>query len=363
MWNMFRGLSFNALLTGQITVEVYYWRLYRLVAIVTVSIFMFSLVADVGEFNYINIVLIPIWVLTVAFFGFHPWLILSSAAFGMAGAAAQNQTIASGIRAGLETWKKFVVHTALFGSVFFLTRFMVPIKSNPFMGLLLLGAMIVIGLWAWAFGEKATWYKRYIKYLALVAIATALVGLMNGKSSSSGSPNGAPGHSAAPHRGVIKSAVNTINKEVANLFTDDWTRVVEVECAVSWENNEGWCNAGILEPGIYHVNVKYDIIKIRQQDGEVFGVPPDGISVLENYASNQDFINEFKKEAPLGGNLRFASLVFRVGGTYIDPLHKEKIEVLQTAPAAFGINFPPRKTYYLGVQNTPLRVELIKLVE
>lgn len=180
------------LLNGRITVEDFYRRLYITAVIVTVAIFALSLVADVAGFNGLNIVLIPVWVIVVGYIGLHPAYLLLALTTGAAaslGRDADRQRVINGMKAALETWKQFFLHGALFGGVFFLTRFLVPIHNYPFAGLVMLGALITLGVWSWLYvpGE-ARWYRRYALILIFVSLGIGVFGTIVGKPKENGHP-------------------------------------------------------------------------------------------------------------------------------------------------------------------------------
>ena len=193
MWhllNIFRRDVIKDLLNGRITIEDFYRRAYFTIVFVTVVIFAISLAADVKGFNGLNIVLIPVWVIIVGYFGFHPTYILLALTTGGAaslGRDADRQRIIDGIKAAGGKWKEFFLHGAMFGGVFFLTRFLMPIREYPFAGMLLLGAVITLGLWAWIY-VGGTWYKRYALGVVLVSIAVSVFGTFAGKPTKDGHP-------------------------------------------------------------------------------------------------------------------------------------------------------------------------------
>ncbi len=189
MFNVLRRDIVADLLHGRITVEDFYRRMYFLAVAITGTILAVSLVADVAGMNGLNIVLIPLWVIVVGYFGFHPTYVLAAATIGAAaslGRDADRQRVIDGMGAALAKWKKFLLHGAMFGGVFFLTRFLVPIKIYPFAGMILLGALVTLGLWNWLY-ESGTVYKKYVLSLVLVSLAIGLYGAFSGKPASIGS--------------------------------------------------------------------------------------------------------------------------------------------------------------------------------
>lgn len=190
MFNILRRDIVADLMSGRITVEDFYRDMYFMAVAVTVAIFAGSLLADVGGFNGLNIVLIPMWVIIVGYFGFHPTYILGALTAGVVASTGRDvnrQRIIDGMRVALEKWKLFFLHGAMFGGVFFLTRFLVPIRNYPFAGMVMLGALITLGLWAWLYGA-GKWYKRYVLILVLVSLAVGVFGTFAGKPAKGGHP-------------------------------------------------------------------------------------------------------------------------------------------------------------------------------
>jgi hypothetical protein len=188
MFNILRRGIIADLLAGRITVEDFYRGMYFMAVAVTVAIFATSLVADVGGFNGLNIVLIPVWVIIVGYFGFHPTYVLTALTAGATlNRAANHQPIIDGMKLALQKWKMFFLHGAMFGGVFFLTRFLVPIRNYPFAGMILLGALITLGLWAWLY-ESGKVYKGYVLILILLALAVGVFGTFAGKPAKDGHP-------------------------------------------------------------------------------------------------------------------------------------------------------------------------------
>lgn len=190
MFGILRRSIVTDLLNGRITVEDFYRRMYITAVFITVAIFALSLLADVGGINGLNIVLIPVWVLIVGYFGFHPTYILAALTVGGAaslGSDATRQRIIDGMKAAGGKWKQFFLHGAMFGGVFFLTRFLVPIREYPFAGMVMLGALITLGLWTWLY-ETGTVYKRYVLGLILVSLAVGVFGAFAGKPEKDGYP-------------------------------------------------------------------------------------------------------------------------------------------------------------------------------
>lgn len=217
MWrsiDLFRRDFLADLLNSRITVEDLYRSLYITVILVTTVILGISLAVDVAGINGLNIVLIPVWVIIVGYFGFHPTYITLALATGGAatlGRDADRQRIIDGIKAASGKWKEFFLHLAMFGAVFFLTRFLVPVKAYPFMGMLLLGGLMSLGLWSWIYaGGK--WYKWCTLGIALIAVAISLFGSFAGRPAT-------PGHPGAPMTQGIAGVVEG--------FT--WSKTLELE--------------------------------------------------------------------------------------------------------------------------------------
>ncbi|MDP3957206.1 MAG: hypothetical protein Q8Q10_01770, partial [bacterium] len=190
MFNILRRDIVADLLDGRITVEDFYRDMYFMAVAVTVAIFAGSLLADVSGFNGLNIVLIPVWVIIAGYFGFHPTYVLGALTVGATaslGRDASRQRIIDGMGVALEKWKLFFLHGAMVGGVFFLTRFLVPIRNYPFAGMVLLGALITLGLWAWLYGV-GKWYKLYVLILVLVSLAVGVFGTFAGKPTKGGHP-------------------------------------------------------------------------------------------------------------------------------------------------------------------------------
>lgn len=220
MFNLLRRDVIADLLNGRITVEEFYWRLYRMIVAITIFIFATSLTADIAGFNGLNIVLIPVWVIVMGYFGFHPTyltLVLTSGGAITLGRDADRQRIIDGIKAASGKWKQFFLHGAKFGGVFFLTRFLVPIRNYPFAGMVLLGALITLGLWNWLYTEKAVWYRRYVMAIIIIALAVGLFGSFTGSRPAAGE------NPMAPIGGSLHDAVDgfmyskTIPVEVRSL--------------------------------------------------------------------------------------------------------------------------------------------------
>lgn len=174
-----------SLLSGAITVEDFYRELYFMAIAVTFAIFTVSLIADVAGFNGLNIVLIPVWVVIVGYLGFHPrYITLALTAGGTLslGPDVSRQRIIKGFTDGWEKWKSFLLHGAMFGGAFFLTRFLIPIHDNPFAGMIMVGALLTLGLWNWKYADtNSHWYKHYVLYLALLSLTIGVFGTITGK--------------------------------------------------------------------------------------------------------------------------------------------------------------------------------------
>lgn len=186
---MFRLLgrdSLARLLAGDLTVTDFYNALYATLALSALTILGISISADLLGQNWVNVVIIPVWVLAVMWLKYYPRTLAGTLAVSTAARAAG---LIPSITAGFEKWFQLANHVALFGGVFGLTRFLVPIKDHPFMGMVLLAAVITLGLWAWIYGGGHA-YKRYVLLLILVALAVGLFGAFAGKSTSGGGMRG-----------------------------------------------------------------------------------------------------------------------------------------------------------------------------
>lgn len=240
MWRLFNVLRHDivtGLLNGRITVEDFYRQLYATTVLVAGAIFALSLMADIAGFNGLNIVLIPVWVIIVGYFGFHPTHILVTLTAGGASSLGRDidrQRIVEGIKAASENWRRFVLHLAMFGGVFFLTRFMVPVRNYPFAGILLLGAVMTLGLWSWLYAAGGTAYKYYVLVLVFISIVIGVFGTFAGKPAKDG-------HPIAP---VINGIVGVVEDSL-------YAKTLEVEVSSLSEEVEVCC----IKPGIRKFSV------------------------------------------------------------------------------------------------------------
>jgi hypothetical protein len=226
LFNLFRRDIVADLLNGRITVENFYRQLYTYVVLVTTAIFTLSIVADVAGFNGLNIVLIPVWVIVMGYVGFHPTYItlaLTTGAVSTIGRDMDRQRLINGINAASGVWKQFFLHIAMFGGVFFLTRFLVPIRAYPFAGMLMLGALITLGLWNWLYTEKAVYYRRYVLAIVLLAITIGLFGAFTGDRPAAGENPMAP-----MHNGMKEAVRSFFHKERHEVQVSSLSEEVEV---------------------------------------------------------------------------------------------------------------------------------------
>lgn len=293
MFGILRRGIVTDLLNGRITVEDFYRRMYITAVLITVAIFALSLLADVGGINGLNIVLIPVWVIVVGYFGFHPTYITMALTTGGAaslGRDAERKRIIDGIEAAGGKWKQFFLHGAMFGGVFFLTRFLVPIREYPFAGMVMLGALITLGLWAWLYEDGKT-YKKYVLALILVSLFIGVFGAFAGKPEKDG-------HPAATISGGVTGIMDdffyskTLEKEVSTLEPDEL-------CGVKPGSRTFTIPKG-REVEVFISGDKTDIsgaVRINGTvPGEKFGVGSDGC-VKISFAVNDDFQKQaFKRQ-------------------------------------------------------------------
>ena len=351
MFEIFRRGIIADLLNGRVTAVDFYNRLSTTVLLAVLAVLTASFVADVAGQNWFQIVLIPVWMGVMMYVKYHVDAIIASLSIGGAAAVANRESLVSGMREGWKKWERFMNHAALFGGVFGLTRFLVPIKAYPFMGLVLLGALLTLGMWAWTFKTVA--------------------GTFTGRPEQPPTPPSPPvqggispstNHPAAPMTTSAKSAIKSMKKEVTNLFTDEWKVVARVDCEVA-NTPGGWCSAGVHPAGTYRVVVKYDTVGIQQQDGKVHRIPPEGVNILDFWGNSPEFVEVFQKNAPIK-NLRIAGLVGRASdGKMFDPTGAQgRFEQEVDGPVQFTANLPQNEPFYRQVRGV-LRVDLEKLVE
>lgn len=288
MFNLLRRDIIVDLLNGRITVEEFYWRLYRMVAAVTIAIFATSIVADVAGFNGLNIILIPVWVIVLGYFGFHPTYItlaLTTGAVSTVGRDADRQRLIDGMKAASGKWKQFFLHGAMFGGVFFLTRFMVPIKAYPFAGMVMLGALITLGLWSWLYVEKAVYYRRYVLAIIMIALTIGLFGAFTGSKPAHGKNPMAPMHDGV--EGVVSNFFysKTLEIEVSSLTPQKL-------CGVKTGTRKFSIPKG-REIEVFIGNEKYDItsgVRVNKTvPGENFEVTDKEGCVEVSFAINEGF--------------------------------------------------------------------------
>lgn len=284
MFNLLRRDIIVDLLNGRITLEEFYWRLYRMVAALTVVIFAISIAADVAGFNGLNIILIPVWVLVIGYFGFHPtYLTLALATGGTVslGRDADRQRIIDGIKAISEKWGQYAKHLTMFGGVFFLTRFLVPIRAYPFAGMVMLGATITLGLWSWLYTEKPVYYKRYVMAIILIALAVSLFGAFTGNRPAAGANPMAPMH-------------NGVEGTLHNFF---YSKTIPVEV----RDLQGQKVCGI-KPGTRKFSVPKEVYaSIGGQNTEL-----SGYILLNDVPAGQKFVVEDAGDGDGCANMSFA---------------------------------------------------------
>lgn len=228
LFNLFRRDIVADLLNGRITIENFYRQLYTYLVIIVTAIFTLSLVADVAGFNGLNIVLIPVWVIVIGYFGFHPIYLIAFKTIDTATKNKLEEYIGT-------TWKQFFIHLAMFGGVFFLTRFLVPIRNYPFSGMLILGATILLGLYSWVDWKETKAYRRYVLAIIVVALTVGLFGSFTGNRPAHGENPMAPMHGGVKgmiqgffHREKIHVEVSSLSKEVEVSGVEAGTRKFSV---------------------------------------------------------------------------------------------------------------------------------------
>lgn len=192
MFTLFGRDLVARLLRGDLAVTDFYNRLSVTIAMIATAIVTVSFVSDVAGYNIINIMVIPVWAMIVMYFRSLPRSLEIVLA---ASTVASKVGLITSVKAGYEKWDLLTKHAILFGGVFGLTRFLVPIKAYPSMGLVILGGVIVIGTLAWI-DPSAKVYKRYALFIALLSIGIALFGAFTGKPDKTpegGAENGLPG--------------------------------------------------------------------------------------------------------------------------------------------------------------------------
>lgn len=129
-----------------------------------------------------------------------------------------------------------------------------------------------------------------------------------------------------------------------------WNLVDTITCPMgkaTWEKGRGWCTSQMkLEPGTYRFLLKevrwetafWDPVALR-----VIGyrdVPAQGISLSE-WGNTPSYVRTFLKDAPVGSNRRFGSIVAKIGGQpAFDPFQKSSFEIEKATTISIGPNIP-----------------------
>lgn len=129
-----------------------------------------------------------------------------------------------------------------------------------------------------------------------------------------------------------------------------WDLVETITCPMgkaTWEKGHGWCTSQTkLEPGTYRFLLKevrwdaafWDPVALR-----VIGyreVPAQGISLSE-WGNTPSYVRTFLKDAPVGSNRRFGSIVAKIGGQpAFDPFPKGSFEIEKATTISIGPNVP-----------------------
>ena len=292
LFNWFRHDVISDLLDKKITVENFYRQLYVYVVFVTVGIFTLSLIVDALGFNGVNIILVPVWVIVIGYIGLHPTYILLALTTGGVATTARNaerERIIDGIKAAAGEWKKYLLHFAMFGGVFFLTRFIVSIREYPFAGMVLLAATITLGLWSWVYETKAVYYRRYVLALITVVITIGLFGAVSGDRPARGE------HPMAPMHNSLHDIVNNIM----------YNKTLEFEVS---DLNGKYKAAGTVKPGtrkcsvperqyvlLVNTNTSVEInqhIRVNNaRPGDDMEVASDG-EVMLKFVGRPEFLNQ-----------------------------------------------------------------------
>lgn len=129
-----------------------------------------------------------------------------------------------------------------------------------------------------------------------------------------------------------------------------WNLIETITCPMgkeTWEKGRGWCTSQTkLEPGTYRLllkEVRWDLAFWDPATQSVAGyraVPAQGIPLSE-WQSNPSYIRTFLKDAPLGNNRRFGSIVAKMGeqGAF-DPFQKGSFEIENATAISIGPNIP-----------------------
>lgn len=205
MFNLlWRDIRTNVL-NGTITVEDIYWLFYSRVWMATGIIFTLSLGVDYYGINGIQLIFLPIWLFAIGYIGL-PIIGLSEA------------VITDRLREVVCNLRRFVLHLALFGAIFFTTRFLVPVRDYPFASMMLLTGTIIIGLvtWLWPATDPKI-YRRYALAIAIIVIALGLFGAFTGQRPANGAHPMTPMHNGV--EGVVSNFFysKTLELEVTSL--------------------------------------------------------------------------------------------------------------------------------------------------
>lgn len=127
-----------------------------------------------------------------------------------------------------------------------------------------------------------------------------------------------------------------------------WNLVETINCPMgkaSWDKGQGWCKSKTLEPGTYRFilrEVAWEAAFWDPAKQQVVGyrsVPPQGISLSE-WQNDPTYVRTFLKDAPVGENRRFGSIVAKIDGQAFDPSSKGTFEIGRATTISIGPNIP-----------------------
>ncbi|PJA85156.1 MAG: hypothetical protein CO143_02715 [Candidatus Moranbacteria bacterium CG_4_9_14_3_um_filter_45_14] len=129
-----------------------------------------------------------------------------------------------------------------------------------------------------------------------------------------------------------------------------WNLIETIICPMgkeTWEKGRGWCTSQVkLEPGTYRLllkEVRWDVAfwdPTTQSVVEYRAVPSQGISLSE-WQNNPSYVRTFLKDAPVGGNRRFGSIIAKIGEQQaFDPFQKGSFEIEKATILSIGPNIP-----------------------
>ena len=334
---MFRLLgrdSVARLLAGDLTVADFYNSLYVTLLMLALAILGISFTGDMTGYNEVNILIIPIWVASVLWLKFYPRSVAGTLALSKAASAVG---LVANVKEGWEKWDVFTKHAAMFGGVFGLTRFLVPIKAYPFMGLVMLSAFITLGLWAWIYGA-GTKYKKFTILVVVVALGIALYGTVTGKRLQSGS-----------FVWPWQSAAST-----------QWVVVDEFDCKLglkSWQQSQGVCQSvAVDKDGRYRLAIKSHKMTLGRERDKTGGggieqlvLRPEGI-FLAYWSGNPDAVRELRRQAPF--NEHVGAIIARAGQAgrwalaFSQEVRAPEFELKKGQVIQASLNLPPRKDWF-----------------